>query len=236
MRRLAGRVRIDSRTLNIPPHSLVAAAAVMDIFQQMEELNASRANLLDLAKYEMTRLEQEVNELELAIGRYEKIQDYLHDLTQRIMGINDLTQTTPAKLTCLVETLHDATLGNITAILDCSREYRGQIQLQLDQARKRLCQTKEFSMPTTTSAPSTSDEVMCPVCFTEPVDRYLEPCGHVLCYKCYRRLSLCPTCRTPISRVKLLFLPGKEANEKVLTPITTVVDDWSSSSSYDSDD
>jgi hypothetical protein len=47
----------------------------------------------------------------------------------------------------------------------------------------------------------------CPICMTNEVDTYLEPCGHTFCHSCFnvRALTHCHMCRTKVRTPKNIF-------------------------------
>jgi hypothetical protein len=52
---------------------------------------------------------------------------------------------------------------------------------------------------------TTSVSYTCPVCISNQVDSFIDPCGHCLCNKCLKNATHCYFCRARISRVVKLF-------------------------------
>ena len=55
--------------------------------------------------------------------------------------------------------------------------------------------------------PPVQEERMCCVCMVHRIDTHLRPCGHsTLCGACANKVTLCPSCRSPIhERLKAFF-------------------------------
>lgn len=52
------------------------------------------------------------------------------------------------------------------------------------------------------------DPQVCTICMSEPVNEYIDPCGHTFCSECLHRArggGTCPTCRTRVQNVRKLF-------------------------------
>jgi hypothetical protein len=56
-----------------------------------------------------------------------------------------------------------------------------------------------------------ASRLQCMVCLTNAVNTRLNPCGHLLCSKCFVNLKVpktCPSCRTPIQEGENIFYGG----------------------------
>jgi len=56
-----------------------------------------------------------------------------------------------------------------------------------------------------------ASRLQCMVCLTNAVNTRLNPCGHLLCSKCFVNLKTpktCPSCRTPIQNGEAIFYGG----------------------------
>ena len=52
------------------------------------------------------------------------------------------------------------------------------------------------------------NKYMCFICLKNGIDRYMEPCGHVVCSECFDfgKYKICPFCRSDIRYSKKLFI------------------------------
>ena len=53
---------------------------------------------------------------------------------------------------------------------------------------------------------SSSMPVDCPICFEQPRDTLLMPCGHLLCKGCSEKMGACPICRAEVRETHRVFL------------------------------
>jgi hypothetical protein len=52
------------------------------------------------------------------------------------------------------------------------------------------------------------DPQICSICMNDPVNEFIDPCGHTFCSECLHRArggGTCPTCRTRVQNVRKLF-------------------------------
>lgn len=126
----------------------------------------------------------------------------------------DITTTTIASikkqlegLTRVHEVLADITTSFLTALLEKQENIISDLESSLG-----LLVCKKDKLEATLKALGTSYNIIknapmhhtCPICITNEVDIYLDPCGHTLCRQCNRGTH-CHMCRTKVRSVRSMY-------------------------------
>jgi hypothetical protein len=74
--------------------------------------------------------------------------------------------------------------------------------------QKAVCRAKGDALENTNA--EEQSRFQCFVCMERYIEKFLDPCGHVICDQCWLRASAnagdkCPGCRTPVRRARKIF-------------------------------
>ena len=76
--------------------------------------------------------------------------------------------------------------------------------------QKAVCRAKGEALENTNA--EQQSRFQCFVCMERYIDKFLDPCGHVICDQCWARTTTtptngdkCPGCRAPVRRARKIF-------------------------------
>ena len=57
------------------------------------------------------------------------------------------------------------------------------------------------------SSQDLEESLECPICFQIPQSAPIYQCenGHMICNSCHQRLTICPSCRKPLGKIRCMF-------------------------------
>lgn len=155
------------------------------------------------------------NKLQELLQEYDKCNKNIDALTQKIKEVEDKVYQFDIYFRCLVDI--DEQFSDII----CSPEHLQQvktsviedIELQLASStiEKDKLEALILSLSKTYNILRRTPLVhICPICMTNDVDTFLEPCGHTICKECISNKfcnsnKFCYMCRTPIRNTKKIY-------------------------------
>ena len=144
---------------------------------------------------------------------HEKYQEYFKTTQENIQKINNSIQLIK---TCSKEYDSDSSTKNI---IDSLKDYIKTINendklsvIKEEYIQKRKLLNKHIYLINTINSYNTS--AICPICITDKIDSYCNPCGHTACRKCLDKSSniinnvnhnKCPICREHIMDIRKLY-------------------------------
>lgn len=88
-----------------------------------------------------------------------------------------------------------------TAVLEDLQSEQGILEIKKD---KLECAIR-YLLTTYNILKSTSTFHACPICLTNEIDAFIDPCGHTLCTKCSNKITYCHMCRTKVKVAKSIY-------------------------------
>lgn len=88
-----------------------------------------------------------------------------------------------------------------TAVLEDLQSEQGILQIRKD---KLECAIR-YLLTTYNILKSTAAFHACPICLTNEIDAFIDPCGHTLCTKCSSKITYCHMCRTKVKVAKSIY-------------------------------
>lgn len=144
------------------------------------------------------------------LKEYEECEDHSNQLTQRMEAIKEAVHTTRYRLSSLEEKhttfkeLTDSVIEQLlekeTNALEDLQSQQGLVQIKKDKLECLI----NYLLKTYNILKSTQILHLCPVCLTNEIDVFLNPCGHTLCRSCCK-ITFCHMCRTKVKEIKSLY-------------------------------
>lgn len=144
------------------------------------------------------------------LKEYEECENHSNQLSQRIEAIKEALHTVRYKLSSLEDShtsfkeLADNVLEKLlekeTNALEDLQSQQGLVEIKKDKLECLIY----YLLSTYNILKSTQILHVCPVCLTNEIDVFLNPCGHTLCRSCCK-ITFCHMCRTKVKEIKSLY-------------------------------
>lgn len=203
---------------NIYEESIVIKELLIDILQDREKIDINNKN------YKNEEIDKIVEKIESFRIEFEKIQDELCELDKDYQKQVDTTQNNVNKIHESIKYMkkieEDYKLDDsVKEIVEKMTEYSkkiydndklGYIKTKYIEKRKQLNSYLYFIQKIN----KWNVSAICPICITDKIDSYCNPCGHTACKKCLERNSRvennlnsnkCPICREYVMDIRKLY-------------------------------
>lgn len=148
-------------------------------------------------------LSQTLSEYEKCLDEIQQTQTNIRVTTSTISNIKQQSES----LSQIHEELVDVTTTFITCLLEKQESIVADLQTSIG-----LLICKKDKLEAILKTLATSYNILknapihhtCPICITNEIDVFLEPCGHTLCHNC-NKSTFCHICRTKIKSARRLF-------------------------------
>jgi hypothetical protein len=128
--------------------------------------------------------------------RIDDTKEALHVIRYKLFSLEDSHETFKDFSQEVIDKLSEK---ETSALQDLQSE-QGILEIRKD---KLECIIK-YLLETYNILKSTNTIHMCPICLTNEVDAFIDPCGHTLCTQC-SKISFCHMCRTKVKVVKNIY-------------------------------
>lgn len=88
-----------------------------------------------------------------------------------------------------------------TAVLEDLQSEQGILEIRKDKLQFAI----RYLLTTYNILKSTATVHLCPICLTNEIDAFIDPCGHTLCTKCSSKITYCHMCRTKVKVAKSIY-------------------------------
>lgn len=155
------------------------------------------------------------NKLQKLLQEYEMCMKTIDTLNNKIKDVEDKIHQFEQYHRCLVniDQRFSRVLSSTEDVFELKSSILEDLELQLASAsiEKDKIEALILSLSKTYSILRTTPLVhICPICMTNDVDTFLEPCGHTICQECISNKfcnssKFCYMCRTPVRGIRKLY-------------------------------
>jgi len=148
-------------------------------------------------------LSKTIHDYEMCVDEIQQTQININVTTSTISNIKQQSES----LSQIHTELTEITSTFVESLLDRQESIIADLQTSVG-----LLTCKKDKLEATLKALATSYNILknapmhhtCPICITNEIDVFLEPCGHTLCHNC-NKSTFCHMCRTKIKSARRLF-------------------------------
>jgi len=203
---------------NIYEESMIIRELLIDLLQGRETIKIDNKN------YKNEEIDNIVDKIESFQSEFEKIQDELFELDKDYQKQSDTTQKNVNKIHESIKYMRkieedykvDDSVKEIVEKMTVysqkiyDNDKLGDIKSKYIEKRKQLNSYLYFIQKIN----KWNVSAICPICITDKIDSYCNPCGHTACRKCLERNSQvennlnsnkCPICREYVMDIRKLY-------------------------------
>ena len=203
---------------NIYEESIVLKELLIDILQGREIVEIDNEN------YKNEEIDKIVEKIDLIKEDFDKLQDELNEIDKEYQKQVDITEKNVNKIKETIKYMKNIEEDykvdeSVKELVTKMNEYSqkiydndrlGDIKKRYIEKRKQLNSHLYFIQKIN----KWNTTAICPICITEKIDSYCNPCGHTACKKCLERNSRtenninsnkCPICREYVMDIRKLY-------------------------------
>ena len=194
--------------------SIVIKDLLEECLHKKESIN------IDNEEYKNEEIDSIVNQIESFADKFSILQVELEILHKEYVKENNITKTNVDKIDSSVKYMMNMESKyeideNLKEIFDKMNDYSQKVKENdklIDAKSKYIEKRKELNsyLYFIQKINKWNTSAICPICITDSIDSYCNPCGHTACRKCLDRTKeisghKCPICREYIVEIRKLF-------------------------------
>jgi len=183
-------------------------------------------SIIEKVKNEMNTCKQNINNINFAIQKYEKILEDINNFKKSATELSKIynnlsTMSGGSEFENKLPAVKHFGLDEKSEVL--LNAYKKEIEFKID---RLTCQFSEnsnkisrFKKLILKATPEERVKNICSICATHKINTCINPCGHVFCNTCTDKMRNCGMCRGPINTKIKLYLDDDEEEENTTSVV-----------------